>query len=68
MNLDQLTTNAEGKILSGVQSQIGYLVINNPERYNAMSLEMWEAAAEAIDAMAVNPEVRALVVTGTGGC
>ena len=67
MNLDQLTAKAEGKILSGVQDQIGYLVINNPERYNAMSLEMWEAGAEAIDAMAVDPEVRALVVTGTGG-
>lgn len=67
MNTEQLTAHAEGKILSGVQDQVGYLVINNPERHNAMSLEMWEAAAAAIDAMAVDPEVRVLVVTGTGG-
>lgn len=67
MNIKQLTENADGKILSGVQDNVGYLVINNPERYNAMSLEMWEAAAEAIDLMAIDPEVRLLVVTGTGG-
>ena len=67
MNTEQLTAHAEGKILSGVQDQVGYLVINNPERHNAMSLEMWEASAAAIDAMAVDPEVRLLVVTGTGG-
>ena len=67
MKLDQLNSHAEGKILAGVQDHIGYLVINNPERRNAMSLEMWEAAAEAIDSMANDIEVRALVVTGTGG-
>lgn len=67
MNTEQLTANADGKILSGVQDNVGYLVINNPARYNAMSLEMWEAAAAAIDSMAVDSEVRLLVVTGTGG-
>ncbi len=67
MNLKELNEHAEGKILSGVEDQVGYLVINNPERHNAMSLEMWEAAAEAIDSMADDPDVRVLVVTGTGG-
>ena len=33
------------KMLSRKEGGVGYLIFNNPERHNAVSLEMWEAAA-----------------------
>ncbi len=62
-----LKSFADGNILSGVEDHIGYLVINNVERHNAMSLDMWAAAAESLTRMAEDISVRALVVTGAGG-
>jgi len=32
------------KMLSRKEGKVGYLTFNNPERHNAVSLEMWEAA------------------------
>ena len=33
------------KMLSRKEGKVGYLTFNNPERHNAVSLEMWEAAS-----------------------
>ena len=41
MKLSELTEYADGKILAGVQDRVGHLVINNPERHNAVSLAMY---------------------------
>ena len=32
------------KMLSRKDGGVGYLIFNNPERHNAVSLDMWEAA------------------------
>ncbi len=64
---DNLNSLADGKILSGVVDQIGYLVINNLERHNAIGLDMWKAATDAVEQMSTEDNVRALVVTGAGG-
>lgn len=55
------------KILSRVEDGVGRLVFNNPERRNAVSLEMWEAAERALDAFADDPTVRVVVLSGAGG-
>lgn len=64
---DSLNSLADGKILSGVVDQIGYLVINNVERHNAIGLDMWQAATVALQQLSEDHNVRALVVTGAGG-
>jgi enoyl-CoA hydratase/carnithine racemase len=64
---DNLTSHADGKLLSGSREHIGYLVINNAERHNAISLDMWAAAAEALESMSTDSDIRAVVVTGAGG-
>ncbi len=46
---------------------IARIVFNNPARHNAVSLAMWEAANEALDRAAADPELRVLIVTGAGG-
>lgn len=67
MKLADLTAYADGKILAGCIERTGYLVINNPERHNAVSLAMYQAAAEIVEKMAADDEVRLLVLQGAGG-
>ena len=43
------------------------MIFNNPERHNAISLEMWEAALEIMADFGADPSVRVMVVTGAGG-
>lgn len=44
------------------------LVIDRPEKRNALTLEMIEALAEGIEGAASDPETAGLVVTGEGPC
>src|SRR5687767_2434240 len=55
------------KMISKVEGGVGWMVFNNPERHNAISLEMWEAALEIMAAFSADPAVRVMVVTGAGG-
>ena len=45
MKPDQLAAHADGKLLAGVVDRVGHVVINNPERHNAISLDMYRAGA-----------------------
>lgn len=55
------------KILSRKEGGVGYLVFNNPERHNAVSLDMWETAEAAITGFRADQEVRVVVLSGAGG-
>jgi enoyl-CoA hydratase len=54
------------KIIATVEDGIGRIVFNNPERRNAVSLEMWEAVDAALDRFAADEGVRVVVVAGAG--
>jgi enoyl-CoA hydratase len=58
---------ADGKILSSVSDGIGILTFNNPDKRNAMSVEMWEGSAEVLEAFRDDPAVRVVVLVGAGG-
>src|SRR5438309_3286031 len=55
------------KMLSRKEGRVGYVIFNNPERHNAVSLDMWAATAQILDRFAKDDEVRAVVITGAGG-
>jgi enoyl-CoA hydratase len=55
------------KIIATSADGIGWLTFNQPEKRNAMSLEMWQGTADALDAFAADPEVRVVVMQGAGG-
>ena len=55
------------KMLSSKADGVGSMVFNNPERHNAISLDMWEAALEIMADFAADPAVRVMVVSGAGG-
>ena len=54
------------KILLDKRAGVGWLIINNPERRNAISLEMWEAMGSAFQAFEKDAEVRCVVMCGVG--
>ena len=55
------------KILSATNGPIGTLTFNQPERHNAMSLDMWRAATAVLDQFEEDATVRVIVLTGAGG-
>jgi len=54
------------KIISRRADGVGRIVFNNPERRNAVSLEMWQAVEGALDEFDADPEVRVVVLSGAG--
>jgi len=55
------------KMLSRKDGGVGYVIFNNPERHNAVSLEMWAATRDILEQFRNDPEVRVVVLTGAGG-
>jgi enoyl-CoA hydratase/carnithine racemase len=42
------------------------MTFNQPEKHNAMSVEMWSGVAEILDDFACDPAIRVVVMTGAG--
>ena len=55
------------KMLSRKEGAVGYVIFNNPERHNAVSLDMWEAASRLLDDFCNDKNIRVVVLTGAGG-
>ena len=55
------------RLLSRKEAGVGTIIFNNPERHNAVSLDMWEATKHALDRFAADSEVRVVVLMGAGG-
>ena len=55
------------KMLSRKEGGVGYVIFNNPERHNAVSLDMWAATADILETSATIRRSRVVVVTGAGG-
>jgi enoyl-CoA hydratase/carnithine racemase len=58
---------ATDKMLGRKDGRVGTLIFNNPERHNAVSLEMWETATRILEDFGKDDKVRVVVVTGAGG-
>jgi enoyl-CoA hydratase/carnithine racemase len=57
---------ADGKILQSVSEGVGVITFNNPEKRNAMSLEMWEGLGSALTELRDNPDIRVVIMAGAG--
>jgi enoyl-CoA hydratase/carnithine racemase len=57
----------EPQLLHGVADSVATVVIHHPAKRNAMTAAMWRALPPLLDALAADPGVRALVLTGEGG-
>ena len=57
---------AEGKILASITDGVGRVVFNQPEKRNAMSVNMWEGMGQALDIFGADASVRCVVLQGAG--
>jgi enoyl-CoA hydratase/carnithine racemase len=56
-----------GRIRHEKEGAVGWIVFDQPERRNAISVEMWEQLPGAVAALDADPAVRAVVMRGEGG-
>jgi enoyl-CoA hydratase/carnithine racemase len=57
---------ADGKILKDVTDGVGVVTFNNPDKRNAMSLDMWEGLGNALTELRDDEAVRVVVLVGAG--
>jgi enoyl-CoA hydratase len=53
-------------ISTAIDGSVAILTLDDPDRRNAMTLDMCSEVEDALDELEANPEVKALVVTGAG--
>jgi enoyl-CoA hydratase/carnithine racemase len=58
---------ADGKILKSCADGVGVITFNNPDKRNAMSLEMWEGFGRALTELRDDEGVRVVILRGAGG-
>jgi enoyl-CoA hydratase len=57
---------ADGKILKSLADGVGVVTFNNPDKRNAMSLDMWEGLGQALIELRDDPDARVVILTGAG--
>jgi len=57
---------ANGKMLAAKDDGVGLVTFNQPEKRNAMSMEMWTGFGEILDEFLEDASVRVVVLTGAG--
>lgn len=54
------------KIIAEKDEHIGWLIFNQPEKRNAVSLEMWQAVPSVLANFEADPSIRVIVLKGAG--
>jgi len=63
MNLDLPTD----KMIARKDGAVGHAIFNNPERHNAVSLDMWDALDIILEHFEDDADIRLVVLSGAGG-
>jgi enoyl-CoA hydratase/carnithine racemase len=66
--MDMVSTKqyAGGKMLAAKEDGVGLITFNQPEKRNAISVEMWQGLGDILDEFAEDHSVRVVVLTGAG--
>lgn len=54
------------KIIVKREGPVGHLIFNNPDKLNAISLDMWEGMGTAIAQLEADDQVKVIVISGAG--
>ena len=54
------------RLIGRKDGAIGWMIFNNPERRNAVSVDMWQAIPEVLADFEADPAIRVVVFTGAG--
>jgi len=61
-----IVQHAGGKILAAKKDGIGMMLFNQPEKLNAISVEMWDGIARVCDDFEADASVRVMIMAGAG--
>jgi len=61
-----MADDEEPRVLVSVDDHVAEVVLNRPDKHNALDFAMFEAISAAIDEVAADPSVRAVVLRGGG--
>ena len=50
------------KMTARIEDGIGWMTFNNPERHNALALEMWQGMGDILEAFNSNENVRVVIM------
>ena len=54
------------RLIAERQGSIGWIIFNNPERHNALKVDMWQALPAALAKFEADDEVKVIVLRGAG--
>ncbi|MCG8546350.1 MAG: enoyl-CoA hydratase [Alphaproteobacteria bacterium] len=54
------------KLIAEKDGAIGWITFNNPAKHNAVSQEMWEGLADAVERFNADDDVRVIILKGAG--
>lgn len=57
---------APGRIVASAEGGIGWIVLDNPSKLNAISIAMWQQVSDALTRFEADPSVRCVVLRGEG--
>lgn len=60
------THPSKSPVRAEIKGPVGYLLLDRPERKNALSFEMWKSVARLIGELAADKAVRVIVLRGAG--
>lgn len=60
-------TSPSDKMIARTDGAIGHVIFNNPERHNAVSLEIWDALDVILQHYETDDTIRVVVLSGAGG-
>ena len=61
-----MSISPSDKMIARQDGPVGWIIFNQPERHNAVSLSMWQALEVIVDHFEKHPEIRVVVVRGAG--
>ncbi|MFJ1704165.1 enoyl-CoA hydratase/isomerase family protein [Kitasatospora sp. NPDC088346] len=64
--VEPVDTGVDG-LRARVDGAVATLLLDRPERRNAVTLAMWRGLPRVLDRLAAHPDVRSLLLTGAGG-
>jgi len=65
--MDGLQELGTTRMIARVEGPVGWMIFNNPERRNAVSLDMWEAVPRILRRFEDDPAIRVIALAGEGG-
>ncbi len=55
-----------GEVYTEIKGSVGWIVFDNQDRHNALTLDMWKALPDCVDALEATPHVRVVALIGAG--